>query len=69
MDISTLATIVGQIGALGVSLFVLIALLREWLVPKGRLDDMRRERDAEAKRVDELVAGLEHLADVFRARR
>lgn len=65
MDLATLATIIGQIGALGVSVLVLVALMTERLVPRGRLDDMRRDRDACAKQVDELVE-LERLASIFR---
>ena len=65
MDLGTVATIIGQIGALGVSVLVLVALVREWLVPRGRLDDMRRDRDKLAKQVEDLV-DLERLAGIFR---
>ena len=64
MDLASIATIIGQIGALGVSVLVLVAMISERLVPKGRLDDMRRDRDACAKRVAELET-LEHLAEVL----
>lgn len=68
MDLASLASILAELGALGVSALVVIALMTERLVPKGRLDDMRTERDAAAKRADELARGLEQLADVFRQR-
>lgn len=68
MDLSALASIASELGALGVSVLVLVAMLTERLVPKGRLDDMRKERDAAHERVDKLVADLESLANVFRQR-
>ena len=55
MDIVGLTTIAGQIGALGISIIVIWALLTERLVPHGRL---------ERHRAEELDLRLDHLADV-----
>ena len=66
MDLGLLASIASELGALGVSVLVLAALMSERLVPKGRLDDMRRERDAADKRADDAIRGLDRVVDIFR---
>jgi hypothetical protein len=68
VDLSTVASIASELGALGVSLLVLVGLITERLVPKGRLDDMRRERDAADNRADELASGFQTLGDILRQR-
>lgn len=64
MDIVGLTTIAGQIGALGISIIVIWALLTERLVPHGRLEEAHQERDLERHRAEELDLRLDHLADV-----
>jgi hypothetical protein len=57
MDIVGLTNLLSNIGALGVSALIIWALLRGWVVTKGRLDEMRDQRDL-----------LQHELDVERAR-
>jgi hypothetical protein len=45
MDIVGLTDLLSDIGALGVSVLVIWGLLTDRLVPRGRLDEMRTQRD------------------------
>jgi hypothetical protein len=45
MDIVGLTDLASDIGALGISLLVIWGLLTDRLVTRGRLDDMREQRD------------------------
>lgn len=45
MNFAALADLATQLGAFGVAVIVVWALMTERLVPRARLDEMRRERD------------------------
>jgi hypothetical protein len=45
MDLGQLAAVLSQLGAFGVAVFVLFAMLTERLVPRGRLDELRKRLD------------------------
>lgn len=53
MDLVGLTDLASDIGALGISILVIWALLTERLIPRGRLDDKQRELD-ECHRANEL---------------
>ena len=52
MDIVGLTNLLSNIGALGVSLLIIWAFLTDRVVTRGRLDDMRDERDAVQAQLD-----------------
>ena len=64
MDIVGLTGIASEIGALGVSLIVIWALLTERLLPKGRLEDARHEHELDVARNDAMEARLDRLTDI-----
>jgi hypothetical protein len=61
MDIVGLTDLASDIGALGISIIVIWALLTERLIPRGRLTEMRDDRDTLHHELEVERARHEHL--------
>jgi hypothetical protein len=61
MDIVGLTDLASDIGALGISKIVIWGLLTERLIPRGRMNEMREERDRIAHELEVERARHEHL--------
>ena len=68
MDFQQIVEAISTLGTLGFALIALWALVREWVVPKSRLDEQRADKKEAMDLAKEAIAAGERLADAVEAR-
>ena len=68
MDFQQIVEAVSTLGTLGFALIALWAMVREWVVPKSRLDEQRADKKEAMDLAKEAIAAGERLADAVEAR-
>jgi hypothetical protein len=63
MDIVGLTDLASDIGALGLSIIIIWALLTDRIVTRGRLDEMRQQRDSFHDELEIERARHEHIRE------
>ena len=68
MDFQQIVEAISTLGTLGFALIALWALVREWVVPKSRLDEQGADKKEAMDLAKEAIAAGERLADAVEAR-
>ena len=68
MNFQQIVEAISTLGTLGFALIALWALVREWVVPKSRLDEQRADKKEAMDLAKEAIAAGERLADAVEAR-